>query len=84
MYCLYMQLAYDECKKFVMEELMQSLKRVVEMNPEESRVDHTNEKEDLADIQKAYGYLLSACKMNEMLPLEQVITIHIHTLRLFV
>ena len=51
------------------------------MDPEESKSGHTTEGEAFADLKKAYGYLLSACKLKETPPPEDVsinITMFIH------
>ena len=67
--------AFDECKDYILEQFSQHLKTLLEMNPEERNTGHISEEgEAFVDLQRAYGFLLSACKLKEAPPPKEVST----------
>ena len=70
---MYLQRAYDNCKEYVLKRFSQHLTMLVDMDSEERNLGQTtDEGETFVDMQKAYGFLLSACKLKEMPPPEDV------------
>ena len=84
---MYTQHAYESCKQYILEIFEGGLRRVTEMDLEESTSGSTiKEGKSFSDLQKAYGLLLSACKLKEQPPPErvssiaQLIQVNIHLL----